>query len=517
MTRLGRRQRYLRTARKRRFPGIAYSPNVERRWKHRGSNPAKPCRGTPFGLYGDLESESQNGNICLLLMLSDHTRHAVACDRAFSAAGLVPRAVAALSRPWVLALLWLAVFAYVARFVLFVLPVPPKFSDFNHFYMGALSLRLGSNPYIVKYDALAHAMGVDIGPNHISNQPPTFMLCLEPLTSLTPLTAYRIWIGFCFMSFVSAIGLLLVGNTSLAPPQMLLLCALTFIYPPVYELFYFANTQTVILLLIVTAMCCLRRGWNSWAGISLALATALKAYPWVLAVYLGCRRQWHALLWMVIAGALIGTLTIWFMGWATFLSSVDTWSFTNSRFFLGHPDDLALNAFVSRLFWSMEGVPATHGVEIIRSATAATVELALFALTVAATIGSGPDRGWRALSLWVVAMILLSPTARGHYLILSLVLFAAIAEAARRGEAAPRVICGAVASYLLAFSNYPLSLLLYYHWGGAAFFRIAGEYEMAAAVMAYLTAYWFTSSAWGSATEARSAGMAVMEPSELDR
>jgi hypothetical protein len=49
------------------------------------------------------------------------------------------------------------------------------------------------------------------------------------------------------------------------------------------------------------------------------------------------------------------------------------------------------------------------------------------------------DRGWRASSLWVPAMILLSPV-RPHYLVLLMVPFAMIAEAARCGEAEPPVI-----------------------------------------------------------------------------
>ena len=62
----------------------------------------------------------------------------------------------------------------------------------------------------------------------------------------------------------------------------------------------------------------------------------------------------------------------------------------------------------------------------------------MFALTIAATIRPEPERSWRFLSLWLVAMILLSPTAHGHYLILASVPFAAIADAARQGEVAPR-------------------------------------------------------------------------------
>jgi hypothetical protein len=98
-----------------------------------------------------------------------------------SAAGFLPRVTSALMRPWALVLLWSMMLAYAVRFTLFTLRTPPDFTDFNHFYLGALSLRMESNPYAVKFDSLAHSQGLDIGVNHIPNQTPTVLLCIEPL------------------------------------------------------------------------------------------------------------------------------------------------------------------------------------------------------------------------------------------------------------------------------------------------------------------------------------------------
>jgi hypothetical protein len=146
---------------------------------------------------------------------------------------------------------------------------------------------------------------------------------------------------------------------------------------------------------------------------------------------------------------------------------------------------------VSRRFWPEGNAPLAHNIDIMRKAAVAVVELVLFALTIAATISSKPERSWRFLSLWLVAMILLSPTAHGHYLILASVPFAAIADAARQGKVAPRAIYAAIVSYLLAFSNYPLTFLQHYHWDGGVVFHAATEYCFAAAAFAYLAAYWF--------------------------
>ncbi len=408
-----------------------------------------------------------------------------------SAAGFLPRVTSALMRPWALVLLWSMMLAYAVRFTLFKLRTPPDFTDFNHFYLGALSLRMESNPYAVKFDSLAHSLRLDIGVNHISNQTPTLLLCIEPLARLGPHTAYWIWIGISAASLILALGLLLFAETSLAPQEKFLFAGLMLFYPPIYQLFYFANTQCVILLLVVTAMYCLRRGWHCWAGLNLAMATALKAYPWTLAVYLACRRKWSALRWMIVGGAMLGALTTWSMGPATVLSFVDTWSFTNRRQFLANPDNLSINGFVSRLFWSQGDPSLSHRVNNSPSEAVIIAEVAVLVLTAAATARAEPDRGWRALSLWMVAMVLLAPTAHGHYLVLMAVPFAAIADAARQGDADPVVIYCAIASYLLSFSNYPLSLLQHYHWIGGTSFRIASEYGFAAVIFAYLATYCF--------------------------
>ena len=73
-------------------------------------------------------------------------------------------------------------------------------------------------------------------------------------------------------------------------------------------------------------------------------------------------------------------------------------------------------------------------------------------------------------------MILLSPIGEPHYLVLLMVPFASIADAAARGEAEPRVIYAAIASYLVAFSRYPLTLLHHFGLGSAAFFWIANQF-----------------------------------------
>lgn len=118
-------------------------------------------------------------------------------------------AAALLTRRASLGILWLFVIAYAVRFAAVKLPATPAFNDFNHYYIGGLSLRLGANPYFVNFDTLAQKSGVELGGQDIENQPPTLLLCFKPLASLPPKTGYWLWIAASFASLAVAVWLML--------------------------------------------------------------------------------------------------------------------------------------------------------------------------------------------------------------------------------------------------------------------------------------------------------------------
>jgi Glycosyltransferase family 87 len=424
---------------------------------------------------------------------------AIIGDNSSLAGNFLPRVIPGLTRPWILGLLWLLVIAYAVRFALFKLPAPPAFTDFNHYYTAALSLRRGSNPYVTSFEALGRSLGLSLSDLNTENQPPTLLLCFEPLTRLSPYTAYWIWVSITLASLIIAVCLLVGGETSLGTRQAYLFGALLFLYPPVYEHFYFANMQIAITLMIVAAMYCMGRGADRAAGLWLALAMALKAYPALLAFYLVCRRRWRTLLWMVIWAGVLGLLTLWRVGWVSF-SFLDTFGVTTSRRFLQNPGFFSIDATVSHMFWH-GNLPLATAADAVRRVSIVAVELAVFALTVSATASAAPDRGWRAFSLWIPAMLLLSPIAEPHYLVLLVVPFAAVADAAALGEAAPWVIHSAIASYLIAFSRYPLTLIRHLSLGSAAFFRIANQFWFFAVAIMYLATYGLATSARKSARD----------------
>lgn len=119
----------------------------------------------------------------------------------------------------------------------------------------------------------------------------------------------------------------------------------------------------------------------------------------------------------------------------------------------------------------------------------AASEVGLLALTVRTTVaraGSGRDEDSRAFALWVIAIILLAPTAWFHYLVLLFRPFAQIAIATGDERAARRTVYMAIVSYGIAvFSLFVWMKMLPYislRWT---------ETSVGSLVTACVAAYWF--------------------------
>jgi hypothetical protein len=119
-----------------------------------------------------------------------------------------------------------------------------------------------------------------------ASYPPTFLLCFEPLTLLSPVTAYWVWFGFNFLAIAAALMLLLGDENRLDMRTAGSLCALAMLYTPVRENFRYAQSQILILLLLVLSMRRLQRGGDASAGLILSWAILLRIYPAVMLVYL---------------------------------------------------------------------------------------------------------------------------------------------------------------------------------------------------------------------------------------
>jgi hypothetical protein len=341
--------------------------------------------------------------------------------------------------------------------------------DFTWYYLPALVLRRGIDPYTTDLRPLAQRLGFDTD-MVVAHDTPTLLLTFEPLSRFNVETAYWIWIAIKLLAFAFALVLLL---REVSFGTAMTLAAAAIIYEPVSLELFLSQTQLLILCLLAVTLWSLENGRERSAGLLLALSALLGAYPLVMAGYLVMRRRWLTLLYLVLGLAIGGFATLLLvppsLHWVTAVLVFGDAGFRSSY------TNVSLSATVWRLL-TLDGSHVWRGVEI----PIVLVELGLLAVSLRATRSADGERGF---GLWVVTAILLSPVAWIHYMVLLLVPFSQIASAAMRGRLNPRITRMTLASYLL-ITFLPLAQLL---TRSAAL----GECAFLSLAAVYLSAYWF--------------------------
>jgi Glycosyltransferase family 87 len=394
------------------------------------------------------------------------------------------------SRP-MLAVLWLAVIIHLAA-IIETLPARVNRFDFSVRYAAALALRRHLNPYTTDLRELGDPLGFEIWPLIFSTDTPFFLLCSEPLTLMSPTKAYWTWFGLEILALGVALYLLLGRKyCDLNRSVAWAVAALALLYAPLGDHFGFAQSQIFIVLMLIVMMRCLETNRDATAGMILAAAGALRAFPLLLVAYLALRRRWRALAYVAVGLALIGLVTLAGVGYSITLDFVQRVVFTvqNPN---PVPVDIAMSAFLSRMFWDAWGRNPARTVSLLQTLASAVSIGAVLGTATVATLAqpAASDEDWRACSVWVIAAIMLSPVAWVHYLVLLYIPFVQIAKATAKGRCSSRAIWGAVASWLLiAFSiagRVPAGAIAG-HW----LFLLVGEGAFVSLLMAYISAYWF--------------------------
>ncbi len=396
-----------------------------------------------------------------------------------------------------LAFIWLAVILHLVA-VGAKLRAGAQRPDFSHYYACALAAREGLDPYALDLKRFAAGLGLDVGRTTRATATPSFILCFEALTLLSPRAAYRTWLGANLAFLAAALALLIGGERRMDWRGRSASAALALLYPPLEVHFQYAQSQIVVLLLLVLALRALARGRDARAGLALALAALLRGFPLIVAGGLVAGRRWRALGYT--AGGLMagGLATALAMGPARAAGFVGAIKLITSAQFIAVPANVALGSFVSRIFWYAWAAGAGDAFFALRLPAAMLAELGLLALTVRATMAPwrGADCAARNFALWVCTAILLAPTAWLHYMVLLLIPFVLIAAAGVRGQAAPRAAWAAAASYAtIAIAMVVVSAL---PAATPAWVRFAlEELTTASMLAAYIAAYWFVVDAGG--------------------
>jgi hypothetical protein len=368
--------------------------------------------------------------------------------------------------------------------------------DFSHYYLSALAMRAGLNPYTTDLRPLGRTLGIE-GIGH-ATYPPGFLLCFEPLTLMTPRAAYWTWFGINVAALALALVLLFRESPSLRMRQIMALIPLAILYPPLATHFFYAQTQVLILLLFVLMMWAMGRGYDRTAGLFLALAGLIKIFPLLMVGYFVTRHRWRAVAYTaagVVAGALVTIAMIGVQRSLGFMNGVHS---ITSNEFIERPANIALGPFVSRLFWYASGtMGGGQGALLgwVRPVVALAAQLLLLGLTARATWAAtaARDADWRAFSLWVVATILLAPTAWIHYAVLLLIPFGVVAAAGWASHAGARAVWLTFASYALLALAMAIEPRL--EKGAPLAAIVVDECAFISVLLAYCSAYSFATGA----------------------
>jgi len=373
--------------------------------------------------------------------------------------------------------------------------------DFSIYYVEATLLREGQNPYTTELTATGNKLGLETGEIRNGTDPPTFILCMEPFTLMSERTAYYVWAGLTIVFLAGALVLLLRNRPGLQARSAVALAALAIMYPPLIWHFYDAQSKILILLLLVVMLRLMERGWDRSAGLCLAVAGLLRIFPLLLIGYLALQRRYRQLTWTMAGIAAGGVATLWLLGVSNSISyahSLLMMSGLRLPWMSTVPANIALGAAVSRLFWFIAGRNLTPTLDLLRHAAMFGAQGTLFGLTVAATVRlKGTDPDWRALGMWIVASVLLSPSAWIYYMVLFFIPFVQLAAAGSSGSR--RAQGTAVLSYvLMLMSNILLIAVLgiidsrYSHGMTRLLMSVMVEGWFVSAMFAYVAIYWFT-------------------------
>ncbi len=349
--------------------------------------------------------------------------------------------------------------------------------DFSLYYTSALALRSGIDPYYSNLEKLGGPLGLELPDPFTSNYTPLFLVAFEPLTELPIETAYWIWFAVSICSMTAALALL-IGGYEIGGMAAWMVVGLFLLFPGVTTHFQFAQSQFVLLLTLVVMLQGLNHDREKLAGAALAIAIMFKVFPIVMVGFLVSRRRWRVIGWAVVTVVALAVLLLPQFGardWLQFFKNTGKDPYVLSY------NNMAPAAFFSRLYWHFFTVNSS---DLIRHLIIAGFDLVVAAITfyVSAHDQVSPDLGF---SLWLIAMLLLSPLVWIHYLPLLVIPAVQVAWLWRLGHRLP---VGAPAMFLgfaIIFVFAPLTELLPHHGIG----ELLAEYGGAALLLIYYSEY----------------------------
>ncbi len=365
--------------------------------------------------------------------------------------------------------------------------------DYSIYYTSALAMRQGMNPYTADLTPLGRSVGFELGKINHATDPPTFVLCFEPLTLLSPRAGFWAWTAINALSFIAALVLLLRWTPGLHGELAWIVAAIVVLFPPVADHLVWGQNKMLLLLMLVLMMHWMEQGKDAAAGLILALGTLLRAFPLLLVAYLVVLKRWRVF-WQTIVWLAIGGLaTLALLGVGRSFSFLLAPTYLTEQWREALPGNIALGPSVSRIFWHFFGAHLSPAMEWTRRAASLAVQAVVVGLTLRATIRrpADGDPDGRLFALWIMTAILLSPTSWFYYLVLLAIPMVEMAAAALDGRVSNRALWAGAVSFLLAWCYYLGIGAHSHHWEAHSEGWAWGLGASPIAWLSYLSLYWF--------------------------
>jgi hypothetical protein len=315
--------------------------------------------------------------------------------------------------------------------------------DLGCYRAAALALRSGADPYLQE-NLRKYADGAPIGAITRYAYPPSFLLFVMPLTWLPLDLAVRVWLilNLCLLTA----SVLLISKTlawDLTPRRTLVSMLGAGSFLPVVHCLAFGQASIFVLFWLAATFYLVKRGRDVCAGVCLALCfTKLQVLALVPLIWLIQKR------WRVIgswATALfLSTIPFWRF-WPSLLDSL-LWTGGANLTEYGYYYQPCLSALARALF--AEGLPQALFTGI--------TTLSILGVVIWVGASRGRDRETaefdRVLALTISASLLTADYVRTHDLVLLLVPFAILLNAARRTDATPFLKRNSLISVGLAYT-----------------------------------------------------------------
>ncbi len=345
--------------------------------------------------------------------------------------------------------------------------------DFSLYYTSALAIRRGIDPYISNLAHLGQPLGLALPDRFSTNYTPFFLLPFTLLASFPINAAYWIW----FFASTSALALavtIIFREYNLAGRPAAFTLALILLFPGVIAHFRYAQSQFILLLLLVLTLRWLRGNRDEAAGVALAAAIMLKAFPIVLIGYLASRRRWRAIIWAfctIAISALLILPVFDLRDWVRFFT------INGGNHFVLTTDNIAPSAFISRAYWHLFTV---HGSALIRSLLIAGFDGIVLLIAFYGSVRYEPSSDID-FSLWLIVMLLISPLVWLHYLPLLIIPATQVASLFSHGYHLGIGVVVMIFAYGLVFVSYPIAGDLPRH----GVVELLSEYGVAALLLLY--------------------------------